>query len=152
MATQDYTEYPAKAPTALQSNMAEWLTGEEVGADPTTCKNKQEAFELGVKLGVALRIQYQKSDFNQGLRTEAAEKREQAVTEKATSKAAGKKAKAKAEVAEEADEDEAEDEPEEKPAKKAAKKAAAAKKPAKKAAKKAAAKAAEDEDDEDDEF
>lgn len=149
--SKDYTDYPAKAATDLQTNMAEWLRGEEVGADPASCKNKDAAFDLGVKLGVALRIQYQKSDFNQGLRTEAAEARDNAKAEKKTSKAAGKKVKqAEAEV--EADEDEDAEEVEEapKPTKKAGKKAVAKKAPVKKAAK---AKAAKDEDDdEDDEF
>ena len=148
MATKDYTEYVNKDLTDMQARMIEWLQGEEVGADATACKNKQEAFELGVKLGVALRIQFQKSDFNQEARSTAADEREQAKAKKAETKKASKKTAA----AEEADEDEAEEQEEEapKPVKKAGKKAAAKKPAAKKPAKKAAATA--DEDDEDDEF
>lgn len=151
--TVDYTEYVGKPSTEMQARMIEWLQSDEVGADATACKNKQEAFELGVRLGIALRIPFQKSDFNQAARGEAAEAREAALVEKKTSKAASKKAK---EIVEEVEADEDEDEEQEeapKPVKKG-KKVAAEKPVAKKAGKKAGKKAApvEDADDEDDEF
>lgn len=144
----DYTEYVGKDATEMQARMIEWLQTEEVGAEPSSFKNKQEAWEDGVRLGIALRIPFQKSDFNQSARSEAAEARDAKQVEKKTSKAASKKAKEVVEEADEADDEEAEEEAP-KPTKKAAKKATT-KKVAKKASKKAAP--AEDEDSEDDEF
>lgn len=150
-AAPDYTEYVGKDATEMQTRMIEWLQSDEVGADASAAKNKQEAFELGVRLGIALRIPFQKSDFNQAARTEAAEAREAKLTEKATSKKATKKAKEVVAEVEEDDEEETEEEAP-KPAKKAGKKAATKKAPAKKAGGKKAAAPAADEDDEDDEF
>ena len=60
----DYKRPLGKAPTSLQARFAEWLMGDEVGYSPASAKTKQEAFEEGVRLAVALRIPFQASDFN----------------------------------------------------------------------------------------
>jgi hypothetical protein len=144
----DLTSYVEKDLTDLQERMIEWLQSEEVGADPAACKNKAEAFALGVKLGVSLRIHFQKSDFNQEARAEAAAAREEAAAAKAAEKPAKKAAK-KAAAAAEVEEDEEEEEAPA-PAKKAvAKKTAAKKAPAKKAS---ARKAAAEEEGEEEPF
>lgn len=138
---KDPSDYVDQKATPLQERFAEWLTTEEVGADPSACKSKQEAFELGVKLGTSLRIVFQKSDFNQEAR--ATDAQERASAKKAAKKAAKAAKATAAEVEEDADEDEEETPP---PAKKAAaKKAAPAKKAAAKKATKRAAAAAEEE-------
>lgn len=59
----DYTPYAHKAPTALQERFPEWLTS-KTGYDPSAAKSKQEAFEAGVRLSVALRMDYQASPEN----------------------------------------------------------------------------------------
>lgn len=59
----DYTSYADKTPTDLQVRFAEWIT-DKTGFEPSGCKTKQEAYEAGVRLGVALRMQFQASPEN----------------------------------------------------------------------------------------
>lgn len=90
-AAVDYTTYASKAPTDLQSRFAEWIV-EKVEIDPATFKTKQQAFEEGVRLAVALRIPFQASPENQAVRAEAARAREAAASEAAPAPAKPAKA------------------------------------------------------------
>lgn len=88
----DVKSYLDKAPTTLQARFADYLQ-EEVGYDPNSAKNKTEAFREGVRLGVALRMIFQASDYNRDAR--AAEQAERAESkEAAPAKAAKAPAKA----------------------------------------------------------
>jgi len=139
-AAKDYTEYPGKAETPFQERFADWALSDVVGVDPSQFKTKLEAFRMGIKLGTSLRIEYQKSDDNQSVRSSAAEAREAA---KLTRKANKGKAKAAAEEPDDEDADDDEDEDE-----------APAPKPKAKGKAKGKAKAApvvEDDDDDDEE-
>ena len=61
----DLSAYLEKEPTDLQARFAEWLKDEEiVGYDPSKAKNKEEAFNEGVRLAVALRMTFQASPEN----------------------------------------------------------------------------------------
>lgn len=62
---KDYSTYIEKSPTPTQARMIDWLKGDEVGYDPATAKTKAEAFEMGAKLVFALRMEFQRSAFNQ---------------------------------------------------------------------------------------
>lgn len=141
-------DYLGKEPTDVQARMAEWLT-ETVGYEPTKAKTKQEAFEEGVRLAVALRMDFQRSEENQEV---LKERRAEAKAAKAK-KAAGKKSKKVKDVEPvEPDEDvdaTDEEEQEEEPAPKRRAKKAAPKKAAKKAAPKKAARKPEPDEDED---
>lgn len=66
----EYSNYLGKEPTLLQARFAEWCIGENVGYDPSSAKNKDEAFREGVRLGTALRIHFQASPENQQARAE----------------------------------------------------------------------------------
>jgi hypothetical protein len=128
---KDYSAYIDKAPTPTQARMIDWLKGEEVGYDPSTAKTKAEAFEMGAKLVFALRMEFQRSAFNQEA---IADRRAELEDAKAETQAAAPKktrvtraAKAKAaeepepepeddEIFEDEEEDLEEDEQEEAPA------------------------------------
>lgn len=104
----DYTPYADKEPTDLQRRFGEWIldkTGIEFGT------NKEEAaFKEGVRLGTALRMQFQGSPENQ----EVLEARKAAVEERKTApKPKRGRGRPKAEVEpEEVDEEPEEDEEE----------------------------------------
>lgn len=65
----EYAAYATKAPTALQARFVPWIM-DKTGYDASTAKSKQEAFEAGVRMAVALRIPFQRSDENQAARAE----------------------------------------------------------------------------------
>jgi hypothetical protein len=156
---KDYSSYIEKEPTPTQARMIEWLKGDDVGYDPATAKTKAEAFEQGAKLVFALRMEFQRSPFNQEFLEERRAELEAAKSE--TKAAAPKKTrvtrKAKAEepepeedeeddLVEDEEEDIVEDEEEETPPpapKRATRttRAAAAKAPAAPAAPKRATRA-----------
>jgi hypothetical protein len=101
----DYTVYADKEPTDLQSRFGEWVI-DKTGIEFST-KKEEAAFKEGVRLGTALRMQFQASPENQ----EVLEARKAAVEErKAAPKPATKKrGRPKAEV----EPDELDEEPEE---------------------------------------
>lgn len=68
---EDFTSYASKPATPLQERFAEWVT-DKTGYDPSSAKSKQAAFEEGIRLGVALRIPFQKSAENQAERAKRA--------------------------------------------------------------------------------
>lgn len=68
----DYPSYLDKAPTDLQARFAIFIQ-EKTGLDPNSFKTKPQAFEEGVRLGVALRMAFQASPENR----EATERRRQ---------------------------------------------------------------------------
>jgi hypothetical protein len=145
---KDYTAYVDKAPTALQEHITDWLQ-EVTEYDPTKARTKAEAFAMGVKLTVALRMEHQKSEANQerlaALRTDDAPAKAKA------KKKAAKKAEEAAEELEEAEEEAEEEAPAPKRARKGAPRPAkAAKKTAAKSRRRAAP--AEDDADEDEEL
>lgn len=151
-ASKDYTGYPGKAASDLQVRFAAW-TKDKCGLTFAT-KKEEAAYDLGLKLGVALRIEFQASPENQAARAAAAAapKPVKEVKEK-TPKTAKPKAEAapveepEADSADEADEALVEAEPEaapvveEKPVPKPPKGKAAATRPAKAAGKATGAKA-----------
>lgn len=104
---KDYSDYIEKAATPTQARMIEWLQGDDVGYDPTTAKTKAEAFAMGAKLVFALRMEFQRSPFNQDAIEERRAELEEAKAE--TKAAAPKKTratrKAKAEPEPEPEED-----------------------------------------------
>lgn len=114
----DYTPYATKPATDLQGRFAAWIP-EATGYDPSGEKTKQAAFEAGVRLGTALRMQFQASPENQ----EVLEERKKAAAAKKAAPKSKRGRKAAAEVeeeledAEDAEETEDDDEPEEPPAK-----------------------------------
>ena len=119
----EFAEFAEKAASPLQADMAEWLR-EVTGIVPEDLADMDTAFNEGVRLGVALRIQYQKSERNKSRRARPADEDDEAP--KTSSK------KAKARKAAEPDDDD-DDEDDEAPAKGKGKKAA---EPAAKASKK----------------
>lgn len=107
---KDYSSYIEKAATPTQERMIEWLQSDDVGYDPTTAKTKADAFYMGAKLVFALRMEFQRSDFNQEY---LEERRQELEAAKAETKAAAPKktrvtraAKAKAEEPEPEEDDE----------------------------------------------
>jgi len=105
---KDYASYIEKAATPTQERMIEWLQSEDVGYDPSTAKTKAEAFFMGAKLVFALRMEFQRSPFNQEY---LEERRQELEAAKAETKAAAPKRtrttrKAKAEEPEPEEEDE----------------------------------------------
>lgn len=117
----DYKAALTKTATSLQARFAEWLQGDEVGYNPAAAKTKKDAFEEGVRLGVALRIPYQASEHN---RAATAEEKAEREAERQRAKQERDAAKAAREAATPAEEAPA-------PAPKPAKSAAAARKAAK---------------------
>jgi hypothetical protein len=100
----DYTAYANKPPTDLQERFAAWIP-EVTEYDPSSAKTKQEAFEEGVRLGTALRMEFQRSPENQEL---LKEKKAAAAAKKAEPKVPGKRGrKPKAAVEEEVEPEEA---------------------------------------------
>lgn len=67
---KDYTVYVDKDPTDLQTRMTDWVL-DKTGYDPAKAKTKAQAFADGIKLGVALRMEFQASPENQELLAEA---------------------------------------------------------------------------------
>lgn len=129
-AERDYTAAVDKPISELQQHLHDWLL-DKTEYDPAKAKTKAEAFLMGVKLTVQLRMQHQASPENQERQAAAEAAREEREAAKAEKPKGKSKPKAKAEEAEEVEEAE-----EAKPAKKTAAKA-----PAKKATpKKASAK------------
>jgi hypothetical protein len=134
--TADYSGYRDKPATDLQERMAEWVLekvdpiahedGDEVDLD-------EPSFREGVRLGVALRMQFQASPENQAVleANRLAREEEAAAPAKPVKKKAAK-AKVEPEPDEEDEDDTEEDEPEEEPtpAPKAKRKAGAAAKTA----------------------
>lgn len=108
---KDYSSYIEKDATPTQERMIEWLQSEDVGYDPATAKTKAEAFFMGAKLVFALRMEFQRSPFNQALLEERRLELEAAKSE--TTAAAPKKArvtrKAKAEEPEPEEDEEDDD-------------------------------------------
>lgn len=91
----DLEAYLAKAPTDLQARFAEYIK-DVVGYDPSTAKNKDEAFKEGVRLATALRMVFQASDENRkatALRRKARAEAAEAADEDETPKVKAKKAK-----------------------------------------------------------
>lgn len=76
-AEPDYTKYLDKAPTELQERFAIWVQ-EKTGFEANGCKTKQEAFEQGVRLGVALRMAFQASPENREAHAQRRAERAQA--------------------------------------------------------------------------
>jgi len=113
----DYTKYVGKAPTDLQERFAEWIL-DKTEYDPSSEKTKAAAFAEGVRLGVALRMPFQRSDENQAV----LEERREANEAKTAAKPA-KKATKKAKPAPDEDDIETADEALERPVRKAVKKA-----------------------------
>lgn len=93
---KDYTGYAGKAPTATMVDFADWLIQEgAVGEFPS--KAAEAAFRDGVRLGGTLRMEFQKSDFNQERRAERQATRAQEVAAEVDSEpAAPKPARGKA--------------------------------------------------------
>jgi hypothetical protein len=87
----DYTTVLGKSPTSLQARMAEWIRSEEVGYDPNAAKSKMEAFNEGVRIAVAHRMNYQASTHN---KEATAIEREERAAEKARATAEREAAKA----------------------------------------------------------
>lgn len=58
----DYSELLEKEPTPYHEAFDQWLT-EVVGFNPAECRNKGEAFLMGVSLGTSARSDFQKSDW-----------------------------------------------------------------------------------------
>lgn len=83
----DYTAYADKAPTDLQERFAAWIP-EVTEYDPSSAKTKVEAFNEGVRLGTALRMEFQRSPENQEL---LKEKKAAAAAKKAEPKVPGKR-------------------------------------------------------------
>jgi hypothetical protein len=82
---KDYTLYAGKPATATMQDFADWLIQEgAVGEFPS--KAAEAAFRDGVRLGGTLRMDFQKSDFNQERRAERQAARAQ---ENGASEAAG---------------------------------------------------------------
>lgn len=71
-----YAEYAEKEPTSLQAHMAEWIP-EVTGIDVTQFEDVQTAFEEGVRLSVALRMEYQRSPENRERTAAEREEREE---------------------------------------------------------------------------
>jgi hypothetical protein len=87
-----FNYYADKAPTSLQVGFADWLI-ENMGLEFATGK-AESAFREGVRLGTALRMQYQRSPENKEREaTEAADREEQRV---AASEEAAERKEAKA--------------------------------------------------------
>lgn len=60
----DYTKYAHKEPTDLQARAVPWILG-KTGYNPANAKTKAMAFEDGVRLAIALRMEFQRSPENQ---------------------------------------------------------------------------------------
>lgn len=101
---KDYTGYATKEPTAAMQDYVQWLG--DVGAKPEFGTQKEEAaFAHGVRLGGTLRMEFQRSEFNQAQREarraakladSAAEPAEAEVEEAPAPKATGRKPRAAA--------------------------------------------------------
>jgi hypothetical protein len=76
--TADYTPYATLQPTRLQDEFADWIV-DKTGVDPSGAKSKAAAFAEGVRLGVALRIPYQRSPENRASREQASAAKAEAV-------------------------------------------------------------------------
>jgi hypothetical protein len=107
-AEKDFTTYLGKAPTVTQARMIEWLQTDEVGYDASTAKSKQEAFEEGARLTFALRMDFQRSEFNQDARQDSIDAKAEA-KEATKAKPARKTRAAKAAEVEEVEEVEEDD-------------------------------------------
>lgn len=110
----DYSPYRDKAPTDLQERFAQWIVDK---VDPVAHDEDGEDLELdlasfneGVRLGVALRMEFQASPENQQVLAEKRSAREEA---EEAPKPARKRAAAKAKVEEEPEEEEPEEDAEE---------------------------------------
>ena len=92
---EDYTEFRDKPATPLQAHFAEWIT-EQLEIDPQTAyKTKAAAFTDGVRLGTALRMQFQASPENRAATAERRAEREAArLAAKAEVKPRGRRAAA----------------------------------------------------------
>jgi hypothetical protein len=66
----DYTTYAGKAPTATMTDFADWLTDVVYGGEYPGSAKETDAFRNGVRLGGTLRMEFQRSDFNQERREE----------------------------------------------------------------------------------
>ncbi len=92
----DYTYQNGQPPTALQARFAEWLMSDAVGYSPAAAKTKQEAFEEGVRLAVALRIPYQASGHNRRATDEEREARQAEKAQRDSEREAARAARAAA--------------------------------------------------------
>jgi hypothetical protein len=77
MTEQRHAEYADKEPTALQAHMATWIP-EVTGISVEDYSSVTEAFNEGVRLGVALRMPYQSSAENRERTAKEREGREEA--------------------------------------------------------------------------
>jgi hypothetical protein len=66
---KDYTTYAGKLPTATMTDFADWLI-QEGAVGEFASKAAEAAFRDGVRLGGTLRMEFQKSEFNQERRAE----------------------------------------------------------------------------------
>lgn len=89
-AEKDYSTYITKPTGALYPHLLGWIK-DKTGVSFTT-KKEQEAFDLGVKLTLALRTAHQSSDENQQRLADAKTEREEALAAAAEAKAEEAKA------------------------------------------------------------
>lgn len=71
-----YQDYAEKEPTSLQAHMVEWIQ-EFTGVNPKEYEDKETSFAEGVRLGVALRMEYQRSSENRERTAAEREEREE---------------------------------------------------------------------------
>lgn len=90
-----YSDYADKEATNLQAHMAEWIP-DVTGIDPSQFESVEDAFVEGVRLAVALRMEYQRSPENRDRTASEREEREE-------QEAADRQAKAEARAAKDAE-------------------------------------------------
>lgn len=100
-AEMDLTPYATKAPTSLQRRFAEWIP-DATGININGFKTKQEAFNEGVRLAVALRMIFQASPENREATAAERAARVEAAGETPVTPSAAPKKSARAAVTEEA--------------------------------------------------
>jgi len=93
----DYSDYKDKPATDLQARFAVWVK-EQLGLEFSS-KKEEAAFDEGIRLGTALRIQFQQSPENQADKAEKAEQRAAKKAAAAEAAPKGKKGKGKKAVA-----------------------------------------------------
>lgn len=77
-----YPRYKSKAPTTTQARFTDWII-EKAEVDTNAFRNKDQAFREGVRLSMALRMQFQASPENQAALAEAKQERLNREVEKA---------------------------------------------------------------------